>query len=185
MKNFFLTSRNRRRAARVRVSRRLGAEIRQAGRHVRASGGKRRGGLKLIPEIRKLARHPVRQPFKEQRSRELERREKRNSEKQGKKRTERKRWRGKKKKVSLALLDRQRSFFPFVHTFVHTRFRDTRIFPSNANKNEAISMRAVEVCVMIFAREREMERKGNSTEREREKDRLAKVLKKKKGKKKT
>lgn len=98
MKNFFLTSRNRRRAARVRVSRRLGAEIRQAGRHVRASGGKRRGGLKLIPEIRKLARHPVRQPFKEQRSRELERRKKRNSEKQGKKRTERKRWRGKKKK---------------------------------------------------------------------------------------
>ena len=166
MKNFFLTSRNRRRAARVRVSRRLGAEIRQAGRHVRASGGKRRGGLKLIPEIRKLARHPVRQPFKEQRSRELERREKRNSEKQGKKRTERKRWRGKKKKVSLALLD-QRSFFPFVHTFVHTRFRDTRIFPSNANKNEAISMRAVEVCVMIFAREREMERKG-IVRRERE-----------------
>ena len=167
MKNFFLTSRNRRRAARVRVSRRLGAEIRQAGRHVRASGGKRRGGLKLIPEIRKLARHPVRQPFKEQRSRELERREKRNSEKQGKKRTERKRWRGKKKKVSLALLDRQRSFFPFVHTFVHTRFRDTRIFPSNANKNEAIFMRAVEMCVMIFAREREMERKG-IVRRERE-----------------
>ena len=121
MKNFFLTSRNRRRAARVRVSRRLGAEIRQAGRHVRASGGKRRGGLKLIPEIRKLARHPVRQPFKEQRSRELERREKRNSEKQGKKRTERKRKREQKKKSFPRVTRSTKKFFPFrSHVRAHT-----------------------------------------------------------------
>lgn len=85
----------------------------------------------------------------------VERREIRRSK--GKKERNEKERGNKKKKVSLALLD-QRSFFPFVHTFVHTRFRDTRIFPSNANKNEAISMRAVEVCVMIFAREREREK---------------------------
>lgn len=95
----------------------------------------------------------------------VERREIRRSK--GKKERNEKERGNKKKKVSLALLDRQRSFFPFVHTFVHTRFRDTRIFPSNANKNEAIFMRAVEMCVMIFAREREMERKG-IVRRERE-----------------
>lgn len=132
MRNFFfLTSRNRRRAARVRVSRCLGAEIRQAGRHVRASGGKRRGGLKkLLPEIRKLARHPVHSSRSNVRvSLNVE---KKNSKKRGKKERNEdgdKKGRGKKKKVSFALFDRQRGFFPFVHTkHVHTFPGYTHIF---------------------------------------------------------
>lgn len=175
MRNFFfLTSRNRRRAARVRVSRCLGAEIRQAGRHVRASGGKRRGGLKkLLPEIRKLARHPVHSSRSNVRvSLNVE---KKNSKKRGKKERNEdgdKKGRGKKKKSFLRVIRSTKRFFPF-------RSHETRAhvpgihayFPRCEQKNDAVSMCAVEVCVTIY--EREMKRKGSSiTEREREREKI-------------
>lgn len=132
MRNFFfLTSRNRRRAARVRVSRCLGAEIRQAGRHVRASGGKRRGGLKkLLPEIRKLARHPVHSSRSNVRvSLNVE---KKNSKKRGKKERNEdgdKKGRGKKKKKFPSRYSIDKEFFSLSFTRnTCTRSRDTRIF---------------------------------------------------------
>lgn len=42
---FFSNPRHGRRATRVRIFRRLGPEIRQAGRHVRSHGGERGGGI--------------------------------------------------------------------------------------------------------------------------------------------
>lgn len=115
MRHLFLTSRNRRRAARIRVSRCLGAEIRQAGRHVRAGGGERRGGLKLIP----VSSHDT--PYNPSRSnvRVSLNVEKKNSEKQGKKERNETREEG-KGKVSFALFDRQRGFslsFTRAHMF--------------------------------------------------------------------
>lgn len=168
MRNLFLTSRNRRRAARIRVSRCLGAEIRQAGRHVRAGGGERRGGLKLIP----VSSHDT--PYNPSRSnvRVSLNVEKKHSEKQGKKERDK---RGRERKSFLRVIRSAKRFFPFVHTCthvsgIHAYFRTMRY----------LYMCAVEVCVMIDERER----KGSSTERERErKDRLAKVLKKKRKKK--
>lgn len=78
----------------------------------------------------------------------------------------------KKKKSFLRVIRSTKRFFPF-------RSHETRAhvpgihayFSRCEQKNEAVSMCAVEVCVTIY--EREMKRKGSSiTEREREREKI-------------